>query len=565
MRKLYTVGIIALIAVVSIAIISLYETTADPSPGYSYTYDGYTVTQTAIEPGTQESTVSYSVEGPGITGTNSYKVYFRNDGALNGIGHLEVAEGAVAVVMVPPYYKMNDNLVKVSSVSTYLLNIHNNIIPKIQKLYILTDQSELLMKSRWITAGYSSLTDLVIVGKVQLSGPLIVGNRTLERIHISEFVSDKGSILYDNAGRTEGPVEISLKTIPSTTITNKMIANPMEGVTVKLLPGSVNAKELNLTNISEVYVDKAWPSTVSTDQLADKVVSSGSVRIIQYGGTPSKYVVAVPQSQNGVAIDKTEFAAGDTVTITLSPGEDMQVAAVKVKKLDGNYVDAVVSPQDENVYSFVMPATNVTITATFEDATSVSLTFDDNKVARGALRTGTISTNALKGVKSLFIRIDYDSENFILKSMAPSGQLAYDVGGNLNSGDYAMAFESPQNISGALMTFELQAKNDANLGSYTISCIVEVNGSYAGGVNNPDSAYNSSSTLTIGASVGDLNSDGRVDEADAVYLLFYTFRSNDYPIPAGQIVDYTKDGKVDSDDAIYLKNHIQNPTQYPIS
>lgn len=60
MRKLYTVGIIALIAVVSIAIISLYETTADPSPGYSYTYDGYTVTQTAIEPGTQESTVSYS-------------------------------------------------------------------------------------------------------------------------------------------------------------------------------------------------------------------------------------------------------------------------------------------------------------------------------------------------------------------------------------------------------------------------------------------------------------------------------------------------------------------------
>lgn len=149
--------------------------------------------------------------------------------------------------------------------------------------------------------------------------------------------------------------------------------------------------------------------------------------------------------------------------------------------------------------------------------------------------------------------------------MAPSGQLAYDVGGNLNSGDYAMAFESPQNISGALMTFELQAKNDANLGSYTISCIVEVNGSYAGGVNNPDSAYNSSSTLTIGASVGDLNSDGRVDEADAVYLLFYTFRSNDYPIPAGQIVDYTKDGKVDSDDAIYLKNHIQNPTQYPIS
>lgn len=60
----------------------------------------------------------------------------------------------------------------------------------------------------------------------------------------------------------------------------------------------------------------------------------------------------------------------------------------------------------------------------------------------------------------------------------------------------------------------------------------------------------------------DVNGDGKVDDKDAVYLLFHSFYGDLYPITGD--VDYNDDGFIDDKDAIYLLFHIFFPDGYPI-
>ena len=62
--------------------------------------------------------------------------------------------------------------------------------------------------------------------------------------------------------------------------------------------------------------------------------------------------------------------------------------------------------------------------------------------------------------------------------------------------------------------------------------------------------------------LGDLNKDGRVTDADAIWLLMYTFFPEQYPIE--QSCDYNKDGRVTDADAIWLLMYTFFPKQYPL-
>lgn len=61
---------------------------------------------------------------------------------------------------------------------------------------------------------------------------------------------------------------------------------------------------------------------------------------------------------------------------------------------------------------------------------------------------------------------------------------------------------------------------------------------------------------------GDMNGDSDVNVDDAIYLLRYTFKPEDYPL--SQSADVNGDGTPGVDDAIYLLRHTFKPEDYPI-
>lgn len=75
--------------------------------------------------------------------------------------------------------------------------------------------------------------------------------------------------------------------------------------------------------------------------------------------------VSVEPSAGGtVKVSATRAEAGDTVTITLEPNEGQKVDAVAVTDAEGNKVEIKPGAQ-ENEYTFVMPDSAVTVSATF--------------------------------------------------------------------------------------------------------------------------------------------------------------------------------------------------------
>lgn len=193
---------------------------------------------------------------------------------------------------------------------------------------------------------------------------------------------------------------------------------------------------------------------------------------------------------------------------------------------------------------------------------SISVVSSNSRIAEGEYTTVTVSADKLNGVKSLCVTLNYDSAVFNLKSppvISDSLKDVIEISGSGEKGEYTVAFNSAQDITGDLLSFQLEVKVKANLGSYTVICEVKTNGSSDGNSSNTfGHIYRAESVITVGALIGDLNSDGKVDENDALYLLLHTFDATGYPIPEGQSVDYNKDNRVDSDDAIYLKNHLGN-------
>lgn len=114
---------------------------------------------------------------------------------------------------------------------------------------------------------------------------------------------------------------------------------------------------------------------------SDKSTYNSSANTITFDNTYKGifsvgYIVSVNSTENGtVTADKASAAENDTVTLTVTPDENYEIDSVSYN--DGS--DHVITPV-ESVYSFSMPASNVTVSATFKAATpaAYTVTFDAN-------------------------------------------------------------------------------------------------------------------------------------------------------------------------------------------
>lgn len=569
MRKLYAICAVALVVISSMVVLLVNETTDATPASYSFTYGDYTVTQSSASVENNVVTAEYALSGGDVS--CSYRItYGIQEGILTASVTDEritkLGDDALEVLIIPPKVVISEG-VEYSLGGLEGRTTTTNQLVETKVLIISTEGGRLTtiggQSQNNIIRGLSALETLVIDAAFSSTGMNTIRDcACLSEVYIREMGTHSNRLW--SLGNSATSFNLSFKTTSSTS-TYALVTG---AANVKLLSGSIKAEKLDFSNVSKVLLDSAdWSSTVTLNDLANEV-TTGNAEIEFYGSSQStSYTVAIAQNQTGVSVSTDSASENDVVTITLTPGQGKQVGEVSVVKEDNGVVQTTVDAQNPNVYTFVMPASNVIVSATFEDipVAAVTIVPTNNTVAKGASTIVTISAVGLTDVSSLYITLTYDDTKFNLKSPAYSDMLDSAVlKGDLTKGEYVVAFATPQDISGDLLTFQLEAKDDAPVGSYTIGCTVEINGAASGNTNTPGGTYSNTSTLSIGNLLGDLDSDGDVDEDDAVYLLLYTFRTSNYPIPGGQNVDYNNDGVINSDDAIYLKNYVVNPTQYPI-
>ncbi len=123
----------------------------------------------------------------------------------------------------------------------------------------------------------------------------------------------------------------------------------------------------------------------------------------------------------------------------------------------------------------------------------------------------------------------------------------------------SLAVSSATKFDGNILKLVFKAKADAKVGDTTVKCNLTVKNDVALVVESV------AGTVKVTPAVlrGDVNGDGLVNSADALYLLRHTFAAESYPINQSGDMDGSK--TVDSKDALYLLRHSFDKDNYPLS
>ena len=111
-------------------------------------------------------------------------------------------------------------------------------------------------------------------------------------------------------------------------------------------------------------------------EAGDVTITGSSAIVVSQVTFTQTYAVSCATPEHGsLSADKALAAAGEKVTLTVTPADGYQIAAVKLD--DESLVE------EEGVYSFIMPAKAVSVTATFSKATAI----DNAEVNEKAVKT----------------------------------------------------------------------------------------------------------------------------------------------------------------------------------
>lgn len=573
---LSVVVVISIVALSSFVLLNDEASTATEDGTYSYTYGDYTVRQ-----------ISVSVDGNSITAEYELRVANTSE-----ISKYHVKYGKYATDSIDLYlYGQNIGVIFADGMSRDNLVIPPKVVVSeggeskeyhLQQLYgatinasgdqptylpgtktlVISSERELSVPKGNVVIAMADLESLVIDAKLKYSGQFIRACGSLSNVTITELGSPTSSTqlcFINQITKNQEKIDVSIGTTTNSVLGQMNVSRAGIPVYLKLLPGSEKAKYMDLRNVSKIRLDRGdWNEGIGVNDLATTVYGVSEGLEIEYYGTAPKYNVGVASDATGVAVDPSSASKGENVTITLTPDQGKKVGSVTVIGAGGAEVQATADAQNPNIYTFQMPASDVTVSASFVDVVSVSITPVQSKIAKGQSTAVTVSAVGLKNVKSIFIELNYDASVFELGSSQYSDQLKTGTIQGEDNRRYGVVFKPEVNVDGDLLTFQLGSKAQAAAGTYEIGCTFEINGDRDKG---SEATYTAESNITVGALIGDLNSDGVVDESDAVYLLFHTFRPKEYKIPEEQeqlMNFFEKDGSVNSDDAIWLKEHLSN-------
>ena len=137
---------------------------------------------------------------------------------------------------------------------------------------------------------------------------------------------------------------------------------------------------------------------------------AGDVIITAEFKTIPTYSVTIGSTDNGkVTADKTKCGEGTTVTLTVVPEKGFMLGTLQINGTE----QIVYTDIGDGKYTFVMPASNVTVTATFTDANPCKVVFDEEAASVSAngktIRSGDSVSEGTVVTVVATERIGYDA------------------------------------------------------------------------------------------------------------------------------------------------------------
>ena len=210
---------------------------------------------------------------------------------------------------------------------------------------------------------------------------LEIENGVKLEIPAGKKLTNNGTI--QNSGTINGTVESGSGATAQSTVTfvvtpsNAAVTVTQNGSTVSGTNGVylLNNGTYTYTITANGYYSYTGSFTVSGNAQTIRV----ALTQISYGGGGSSsrgdYLVSVKSSKNGkVTVSPSRADKGDTVTITVKPDDGYELDTLTVTDKNGDTVKVTHKSADK--YTFTMPASKVTIEATFAEI-SVDLPFTD--------------------------------------------------------------------------------------------------------------------------------------------------------------------------------------------
>ena len=258
-----------------------------------------------------------------------------------------------------------ENGAPATTMNTSKSDLMNNILTDEEKDKVTTGGKNAHI---WLTV--KSLTDSAVPAEdksvMETKATEVVGaNAEITYLDISLFKQMTGTA-EEQIHKTDAPISISV-TIPEEIRT---AANGMRR-TFYVLRSHTEKGQTNCTWINGTYDSTTGAFTFATDRFStyalvykDTTISSGG-HSSSGSSAATTYPVNVKSATNGtVKADKSTAKKGDTVTITVTPDKDCEIDKLTVTDKDGKTISATAKGNGQ--YTFTMPASSITITASFK-------------------------------------------------------------------------------------------------------------------------------------------------------------------------------------------------------